>query len=193
MERTASLLSLSSRSSSSDPDSSHSELLLPFSEKEWPLKRRVPRVRALLGNCLYRRLLIWAAAVLIIIGFALLHQREVSVSNVVEFVNPEAPTNKAAFSGQTSGNGGNERSHQQQAALKESEDGSGSAALVVEEDALKPTTKEEIAEGDRDTIEKDLIEAFMEQISQLDAEEDAARKEQFEQAAKKMPWLRFKQ
>lgn len=101
MERTASLLSLSSGGSSrSGHDSKNGDPLLPYSEK--PPRQRVPRIRAVLSHCLYKRLLIWTLAGLALITLVLSQSRHVSVSNVVQYA--KAKGYKAASPPNNSGN-----------------------------------------------------------------------------------------
>lgn len=83
MERTASLLSLSSRASSTGPESRNSDPLLPYSEK--PQAKRVPRIRTLLTHCLYKRVIVWAITSIVLATLILSHSKDVSVADVVEY------------------------------------------------------------------------------------------------------------
>ncbi|OAQ72100.2 major facilitator superfamily transporter [Pochonia chlamydosporia 170] len=89
MERTASLLSLSSRASTRNgPDCKDNCHVLPYSEK--PPQPRVPRIKAVLSHCLYKRVLVWAVASLLLVTLALSQSRNVSMSHVVEYAKSKA-------------------------------------------------------------------------------------------------------
>ncbi|KAM6487898.1 hypothetical protein HDV62DRAFT_4455 [Trichoderma sp. SZMC 28011] len=68
MERTASLLSFSSRSSS-DASTNRNDPLLPYAESL--LEKKAARGQSVFGRGLYRRILIWTVISMIIVSFAL--------------------------------------------------------------------------------------------------------------------------
>lgn len=163
MERTASLLSLSSGGSSrSGLDSKNSEPLLPFSEK--PPRQTVPRIKAVLSHCLYKRLLVWTLAGLVLITLVFSQSRHVSVSNVVQYAKSKGY--KATTSPNNSGNKSQEAS----------QDLSDTTIIVNVQYGTQ---------SQKPTIDH--------QADALNQEEDAKEREEFEKEAQDKPWLRFPQ
>lgn len=82
MERTVSLLSVrSSRSSSLASLSRYHEPLLPLAESV--SEKQQIKVRSVLSHCLYRRVLIWTVASLVLVSVVLFKASNASVPNVV--------------------------------------------------------------------------------------------------------------
>ncbi|KAK2593303.1 hypothetical protein QQS21_008985 [Conoideocrella luteorostrata] len=160
MERTPSLLSLSSCGSSSASRSRNGDPLLPLNEK--PPQARIPRIKAVLSHCLYRRVILWV----VVTGVALLiiivsHSPHLWVSGVVDYAKGNSTGEYApkATGEETDGNSDKDLSN---TALVES----------VADGSQKPTVN-------------------LEEADELDHEEDEREREQFEEEANSKPWLRF--
>lgn len=90
MEHPAPLLGLGSFGGiRNGPDFKNGDPLLPYSEK--PPQKRVPRIKAVLSHCLYKRVLVWAVVSLVLVTLFLSQSRRVSLSHVVEYAKSQAP------------------------------------------------------------------------------------------------------
>ncbi|KAK5987449.1 hypothetical protein PT974_11576 [Cladobotryum mycophilum] len=169
MERTASLLSLSSRSSSHSSSTRNHEPLLPYSENV--TDKPFIRARSLLGSCLYRRVLIWTVLSLAVVSVFLFKAGDASadvVSTRLSATKP-APT-LGTPTPQTTNNGNTEE-----------EDG-GTVLVIVSPESQKNKGKE------TKENEKTASTGIEDELS---AEADEEQRKKTEEDLKKMPWLRF--
>ncbi|OAA37188.1 hypothetical protein NOR_07204 [Metarhizium rileyi] len=146
MERTAPLLNLSSHGIiRNSPDSKKGDLLLPFYEK--PRQKRIPRIKAVLSHCLYKRALIWFLVSLALITLVLSQSRNVAVFRLVEYARGKTPD--VLDTSKTTGNGS-------QAA----EDDTSADIVVVHtgHDSQKPTVEVQVDELNQEEDRKEREE-----------------------------------
>ncbi|KAG5953354.1 hypothetical protein E4U53_005898 [Claviceps sorghi] len=84
MERTPSILSLNSCGSSHESRLKHGDSVLPIKERTSP-QHRFPPLKAVLGHCFYRRLVIWTLMSLALVTIAISHSRNLWVLDMVEY------------------------------------------------------------------------------------------------------------
>ncbi|KAL7950384.1 hypothetical protein V8C42DRAFT_118294 [Trichoderma barbatum] len=206
MERTASLLSFSSRSSS-DASTNRNDSLLPYAENL--LEKKSARGQSVFGRCLYRRILIWTVVSMIIVSFALFKTSDGIVPNAgSRFVQPSAAPSPAPAQPTIIGNedGGpvlvivDKQSHQDKGDQKSEEkpdDGKTESG-----EAKKPADEEKKTEGDSNKDGEKIGEQEkgkdgqktqvpIDDKDELSAEEDAEAQKKWDEDLKKMPWLRF--
>ncbi|POR34620.1 Uncharacterized protein TPAR_05186 [Tolypocladium paradoxum] len=210
MGRTTSLLSLSSRSSSRASEHRNHDALLPCTEK--PPEERRPRIRALLGHCLYRRVLIWSVASLVLVAIILFQGKDVSIPDVVKYGKSKLSASHAA-AGDDNRTGDGE---------------SGPAIVVVQDDAEQDAGQDAGQDNGQDTgqdngqeagmdvekhVEQDVetlqdevednveqeVEQQVEQqvekmpeVEKQEPSEEEKQKAEFDKQVMKKPWLLFK-
>ncbi|KAH0498927.1 hypothetical protein TgHK011_006153 [Trichoderma gracile] len=205
MERTASLLSFSSRSSSHDSTNRNNDPLLPYAENVFD--KKALRGHSIFRRCLYRRVLIWTVVSMILVSFALFTAGDGMVSSTGSGVG-QPPAAKPPLAQPTiigNEDGGpvlvivdkdkemqKEKNGQKtDKAAEEKTEPSGENK--VEGDGNKDEKKEEGKEekATEQGKEDQKIQAPLETEDELSAEEDAAALKKWDEDLKKMPWLRF--
>ncbi|KAK1239725.1 hypothetical protein MKX07_001179 [Trichoderma sp. CBMAI-0711] len=205
MERTASLLSFSSRSSSHDSTNRNNDPLLPYAENVF--EQKALRGHSFFRRCLYRRVLIWTVVSMILVSFALLKAGDGMVSSAGSgVVQPGAkpPLAQPTIIGNEDGGPilvivdkdkelHKEKNNQKSDKAAE-EKAKPSGDKNVEEDGIKDGEKKEegkqekaAEQGTEDQKEPAPVDAE----DELSAEEDAAAQKKWDEDLKKMPWLRF--
>lgn len=190
MERTPSILSTSSRSSSRASDSRNSEPLLPYSEKP------VIKVRSLLGHCLYRRVFIWTVVSLVLAAIVLFRHNDVPVSDVVSVHIADQESDREQYHNAHTNLNGPEIND---LPVKSP---SGSAIVVVvsdeDEDLQEPWEESEEEEVEKYESQDDF--GYEEEDTQLeeldeavDEEEDVMMQQKEAEELRRYPWIRFKQ
>ena len=198
MERSTSLLSFSSRSSSSSSADRKKDLLLPYSESV--SEKTVPKFRNPLGHCLYRRVLIWTTVSLAIAGFVLFGKHDISVSDVAPFSQHHGTLPHLSSEGVKSQSDNKKES--ELVAVGSTDEGSKSQHTSDDnkssDNADDEDEEDEEAEEDEEDEEDDEVQEYKQ-----DAEEDeydilidSQNADDMRKALaslRQMPWLRFPQ
>jgi len=167
MERTPSILSVSSYGSSSEARLRNGDSVLPVKEKTLQ-QQRIPHLKAVLGHCFYRRVVIWTLMSLALVTITIFHGRHVWVLDMVEYAKgsnidlavettPIVPTPAYA----------NENAPK---------DDPSTTALV---EPVSKTPQESPIEPEDDEFGKE--------------EEEEKEREEFKNEVKKKPWLQYPQ
>lgn len=165
MERTPSLISLSSSGSSGGSRSRNGDPLLPLNEKTCQPRQpqQIPRFKAVLGHCLYRRVVVWTLAGLALIAVVISRSQHVWVSDMVGYAKGSTgPVVESKPDISDKADGGAQKDLSNTALVVSVSDGSQISALEIEDD-------------------------------ELSKEEDEKETEQFEKEANEKPWLRYRQ
>ncbi len=188
MERSTSLLSFSSRSSSSSSTDRKKESLLPYSESV--SEKTVSKLRNPLGHCLYRRVLIWTAISLIVVGFVLFGKREISVPDVASTLGhrPSSP-----FHWKDEGlNSQSDKSQKSEVISVGSDESQTKDQDADGSDAGKEKLDDE-ADDDDDDVPEYKQDAEEDEYDILLDAENADEMRKVLASLRQMPWLRFPQ
>lgn len=215
MERTASLLSFSSRSSSSASTNRNNEPLLPFAETA--MEAKPVRGLSIFGRGFYRRILIWTVASMILVSLALFKTGDGIATET--FAQPATATKYSPPQPTIIGNEdggpvlviveGKNKNNQDKPSEKVDE---GKKELIESKKPEETSTEGEKKQGSSDQDQEKIIKEEQgksteqekekdDQKSQLStddkdelsAEEDADNQKMWDEDIKKMPWLRFPQ
>ncbi|KAM0483278.1 hypothetical protein ACHAPX_002728 [Trichoderma viride] len=213
MERTASLLSFSSRSSSSASTNRNNEPLLPFAETA--MEAKPVRGLSIFGRGFYRRILIWTVASMILVSLALFKTGDGIATET--FAQPATATKYSPPQPTIIGNEdggpvlviveGKNKNNQDKPSEKVDE---GKKELIESKKPEETSTEGEKKQGSSDQDQEKIIKEEQgksteqekekdDQKSQLStddkdelsAEEDADNQKMWDEDIKKMPWLRF--
>ncbi|KAG6014295.1 hypothetical protein E4U54_005544 [Claviceps lovelessii] len=166
MERTPSILSLSSCGSSSESRVRNGGSVLAVKENK-SYQSDIPPFKSVLGHCLYRRIVIWTLMSLALVTVAISHRRHMWVLDMVEYAKDSSSTDLVAeathhvpFPVHPNGNPTNN-------------DPSTTALVEPVSEALQEPPIE------------------LEEDDELSREEYEKEKKEFENEANRKPWLRY--
>lgn len=221
MERTASLLSFSSRSSSHASTNRNNDPLLPYAENVSEMKPI--RGPSIFGRFLYRRILLWTVVSLVLVSFALFKASDgvVTEAGSSRYVQPytvatttKSLTPQPTIIGNEDGgpvlvivDGGSHKNKESQnkpgEKTEEGKTESSDDKKPAEEEKKKEEEEKKKAEEEKKKEEEKekLAEQDKEKdnqksqapIDELSAEEDAEAQKKWDEDLKKMPWLIFPQ
>ncbi|KAG5971034.1 hypothetical protein E4U56_007114 [Claviceps arundinis] len=164
MERTPSLLSLSSCGSSSGLISTNSDSLLPLKENVFR-HQKIPPLKVLLGHLLYRRIVLWTLICLAVVGLIVSSGGHVSVSEMVEYDKGSSTDSsmeaKPEFTAYANGNFPNDDAANTYTALivpaSENPEGPQTSEIESEEDKIirDEEEEEEDVEGEEEELDED--------------------------------------
>ncbi|KAH6610780.1 hypothetical protein Trco_000800 [Trichoderma cornu-damae] len=208
MERTASLLSFSSRSSSHASTNRNNEPLLPYAENV--LEKRPARGQSIFGRCLARRILMWTVASLVVVSFVLFKAGDGTVQPGTISTVAKPPLPQPTIIGNEDGGpvlvivDGESRKG------KENKNKPGGKTDQGKAESTPAGGEKKKEEGDDKKDEENKKEEGQEKATEqekgkddqkgqvpldgndeLSAEEDAEAQKKWEEELKKMPWLRF--
>ncbi|UKZ77956.1 hypothetical protein TrVFT333_005690 [Trichoderma virens FT-333] len=198
MERTASLLSFSSRSSS-DASTNRNDPLLPYAESL--LEKKSARGQSVIGRGLYRRILIWTVVSMIIVSIALFKTGDGIVPGS-RFAQPsETPSVAKPLPAQPTIIGNEDGGPVLVIVDKDKGNGKTDGGKTESGEVKKPADEAKKPEGDGN---KDGEKAEQEKgkdgqqkqvpiddKDELSAQEDAEAQKKWDEDLKKMPWLKF--
>lgn len=179
MERSNSILSLSSRSSSNASTRQKFDPILPFSRMSEKSKSKFPNP---FTHCLYRRVLIWTLVSLALVSFLFLGRHDLGVTDVVSGhlqqtdSSPDEPQHQ----------GTNSRPKNEKAP---------DAIVVVVNDPKKSKGSKKVEDNDHDDDSSDVFEEDTEE-GDFDQHRGGATDQQMQKALsnlQRMPWLKFPQ